>query len=76
MHLMKALSSLSFLVVDDNQELANLYKEFIIQIGYDAISFTNPIIALEHYRQCLDKYSFILTDLRMPTCLGRNLQIE
>lgn len=66
-------SSLCFLVVDDEQELANLYKEFIIGMGYDAISFTNPLFALEHYRQCLNKYSFILTDLRMPGMSGIEL---
>lgn len=67
---MQSLSSLSILVVDDEQELANLYKEFIKEIGYDAISFTNPIVALEHYKQCLDTYSLILTDLRMPGMSG------
>ena len=63
-------SSLSFLVVDDEQELAHLYKEFIQKIGYDVVSFTNPVLALEHYKQCIDKYSLILTDLRMPGMSG------
>ncbi len=63
-------SSLSFLVIDDEQELAHLYKEFIKEIGYDAVSFTNPILALEHYKRCFDKYSLILTDLRMPGMSG------
>lgn len=66
-------TSLSFLVVDDEQELANLYKEFIKGIGYEAVSFTNPILALEHYKQYLDKYSLILTDLRMPGMSGIEL---
>lgn len=66
-------TSLYFLVIDDEQELANLYKEFIKGIGYEAVSFTNPILALEHYKQYLDKYSLILTDLRMPGMSGIEL---
>jgi CheY-like chemotaxis protein len=71
--LMQSSPSLSFLVVDDEQELANLYKEFIQRCGHRAVSFTNPVIALEHYKQCLDKYSIILTDLRMPGMSGIEL---
>lgn len=59
--------------MDDEQELANLYKEFIKEIGYDAVSFTNPMLALEHYTQCFNKYSLILTDLRMPGMSGIEL---
>lgn len=70
---MQSSSSLTFLVVDDEQELANLYKEFIKEIGYDAVSFTNPMLALEHYTQCFNKYSLILTDLRMPGMSGIEL---
>lgn len=66
-------SSLSFLVVDDEQELASLYKEFFIEMGLDAVSFTSPSLALEHYEQCPDKYSMILTDLRMPGMSGLEL---
>ena len=68
--LMQSSSSLSFLVIDDEQELAHLYKEFIREIGYDVVSFTNPVLALEHYKQCFDKYSLIVTDLRMPGMSG------
>ena len=66
-------SSLSFLVVDDEQELASLYEEFIKEMDYNVTSFTNPLYALEHYKQCIDKYSLILTDLRMPGMSGIEL---
>lgn len=64
---------LSILIVDDEEELAALYKEFIIKMGYDAVSFTNPQLAFEHYKQCVDKYSLIITDLRMPGMCGLEL---
>ena len=64
---------LSILIVDDEEELAALYKEFIIKMGYNAVSFTNPQLAFEHYKQCVDKYSLIITDLRMPGMCGLEL---
>ena len=62
------------LIVDDEQELATLYREFLIGKGFDVVvSFTNPLMALEHYRQCTDKYSIVITDLRMPGMNGIEL---
>jgi CheY-like chemotaxis protein len=61
---------LTILIVDDEQELTALYKEFVRTMGYDAVSFTNPLLALEHYKQRVDKYSLIITDLRMPGMCG------
>ncbi len=66
-------SPLSVLIVDDEEELATLYKEFVRTMGYDAVSFTNPLLALEHYKQSIDKYSLIITDLRMPGMCGLEL---
>ena len=64
---------LSVLIIDDEEELATLYKEFVRRMGYDAVSFTNPLLALEHYKQRVDKYSLIITDLRMPGMGGLEL---
>ncbi len=62
------------LIVDDEQELATLYREFLIGMGFDVVvSFTNPLMAFEHYRQCTDKYSIVITDLRMPGMNGIEL---
>ena len=67
---MSTSSSFGFLVVDDEKELANLFEEYIRGIGCDVTSFTNPEYALGHYKQYSDKYSLILTDLRMPGMSG------
>ena len=68
------LKSMSARIVDDEQELATLYREFLIGMGFDVVvSFTNPLMALEHYRQCADKYSLVITDLRIPGMNGIEL---
>jgi response regulator RpfG family c-di-GMP phosphodiesterase len=61
---------LTILIVDDEEELTTLYKEFVRTMGYDAVSFTNPLLALEHFKQRVDKYSLVITDLRMPGMCG------
>lgn len=67
------LPSISILIVDDEKDIITLYKEFMIRVGYDAICFTNPVLAFEHYKQFPDKYSLIITDLRMPGMSGIEL---
>jgi DNA-binding NtrC family response regulator len=67
------LTSTSILIVDDEQELSTLYREYLLEMGFDAVSFTNPLMAFEHYRHCADKYSLIITDLRMPGMDGIEL---
>jgi CheY-like chemotaxis protein len=67
------LTSTSILIVDDEQELSTLYREYLLEMGFDAVSFTNPLMAFEHYRHYADKYSLIITDLRMPGMSGIEL---
>jgi CheY-like chemotaxis protein len=68
------LKSTSILIVDDEQELATLYRQYLTGMGFDAaVSFTDPLMAFEHYRQCADKYSIVITDLRMPGMNGIEL---
>src|SRR5215211_43589 len=65
--------SRSIIVVDDELELACLFKEFLNNEGYDVVSFTDPVLALEYYKETVDKHSLIITDLRMPGICGIDL---
>ena len=63
----------SIIVVDDEVELANLFKTFLENQGYNAFSFVDPVLALEYFKQTSDKHSLILTDFRMPGICGIDL---
>ena len=65
--------SCSIIVVDDELELASLFKEFLRNEGYDVVSFTDPVLALEYYKETAGKHSLIITDLRMPGICGIDL---
>jgi DNA-binding NtrC family response regulator len=65
--------SRSVIVVDDELELASLFKAFLKNEGYDVVSFTNPVLALEYYKETATKHSLIISDLRMPGICGIDL---
>jgi CheY-like chemotaxis protein len=65
--------SRSIIVVDDELELASLFKAFLTKEGYDVVSFTDPVLALEYYKETAAKHSLIITDLRMPGICGLDL---
>ena len=61
------------MVVDDELELATLFKAFLKSEGYDVVSFTEPVLALEYFKETAGKHSMIITDLRMPGICGIDL---
>ena len=67
------LSSRSIIVVDDELELASLFKAFLKNEGYNVVSFTDPLLAFEYFKETADKHSLIITDLRMPGICGIDL---
>ena len=70
---MSSLSAHSIIIVDDELELATLFQEFLRKEGYDVVSFTDPLLALEYFKETADKHSLIITDLRMPGISGIDL---
>ncbi len=63
----------SVMVVDDEEELAHLFKGLLKGSGFNSVSFTDPLLALEHFSQNPKKYSLVLMDLRMPGISGIDL---
>ena len=66
-------STCSIMIVDDESELATLFKTFLDNEGHTAFSFTDPTLALEYFKQTAQKHSLIITDLRMPGLSGLQL---
>ena len=70
------ISPHSILVVDDEVELATLFKTFLENQGYDVVSFTDPAVAFEYFKETAGLHSLIITDLRMPSICGIDLAKE
>jgi two-component system, cell cycle response regulator CpdR len=66
-------SPYSVMVVDDEPDIANLYRDFLQKSGFDSTSFIDPLLALEHYNQNPSRYSVVITDLCMPSLDGIRL---
>ena len=66
-------ASRSVMVVDDETELAILFKTFLEKEGYKTVSFSDPILALEYFKETSVNHSLIITDMRMPGMCGIEL---
>jgi DNA-binding NtrC family response regulator len=65
--------SRSILIVDDEQDLVNLFSEALEMQGYNVCSFTNPILVYDIIKQNPNKYSLLIADYRMPSMDGLSL---
>ena len=61
-------------VIDDEADLAYLFKEALSQIdGVKVFAFTDPSLALEHFKANHQNYRVVISDYRMPTMTGMEL---
>jgi CheY-like chemotaxis protein len=59
------------LVLDDDFDLATLVKQILQKdVFKNVFAFTDPLLALEHFRINHKDYSLIVSDIRMPTMKG------
>ena len=58
------------LVVDDDFDISTLIKMVLQKQGYDVSGFTDPLLALEHFRINYETCSLVISDLRMPYMNG------
>ena len=62
----------SVMVVDDEEELSNLFKELLKGSGFNSVSFTDPLQAIEQLNSP-EMYIIVITDLGMPEMEGLKL---
>jgi len=59
------------LVLDDDFDLATLVKQILQKdVFKNVFVFSDPLLALEHFRINHKDYSIIISDIRMPTMNG------
>ncbi len=66
-------SSIKILIIDDDEDISNLFSQFLKKEGFKVKSFIDPFKALEEIEQKPKSYSLIITDIRMPGMSGIEL---
>jgi DNA-binding NtrC family response regulator len=65
--------SQSILVVDDELDIVVIFKQALSRQGYTVFGFTDPLLALEHFKLNSEDYGLVITDVRMPRMSGIEL---
>jgi two-component SAPR family response regulator len=59
------------LVLDDDFDISQLIKQILQKDNFkNVFGFTDPLLALEHFRKNQKEYSLIISDIRMPAMNG------
>ncbi len=61
-------------IVDDEQDITTLFHDALKGInGITIFTFTDPILALEHFQKNKDDYVLVISDFKMPGLNGTEL---
>ena len=61
-------------IVDDEPDILKLFRDFLSKIKDISIfTFTDPLMALEHFRMNKNEYVLVISDLRMANLHGLEL---
>ena len=60
----------SVLLIDDDQDILTVLKRLLEIEGVNTYGFTDPILAVEHFRNNAANYDIVVTDIRMPHMNG------
>ena len=64
----------SILLVDDENDILNLFHDCLQKFGYETIPFNNPVDALNYINTSnISNCSLIITDYKMPQMSGIDL---
>ena len=58
------------LLVDDDPDVLNLFTDFLKREGFRTASYLDPLAALREIRGSPQRYSLVITDIRMPGISG------
>jgi DNA-binding NtrC family response regulator len=60
-------------LVDDDEDIVNLFTELLRKSGYHVYGFTNPLILLDYIHNHNNKFRLVLIDYKMPQLTGCEL---
>lgn len=66
-------ASKAIMVVDDESDIVFIFRRSLELTGYTVFAFTDPILALEHYKSNVGRYGLVISDVRMPNITGIEL---
>jgi DNA-binding NtrC family response regulator len=66
-------ASTEILIIDDDEDVLNLFSDFLKKQGYKVTPFIDPLSALKDIQERPQRYSVIITDIRMPGISGLEL---
>jgi len=64
------LNAVTVLLLDDEFDLVTILKQGLERRGFQVFSFTDPVLALEHFKINAVNYNLVISDLRMPGMNG------
>jgi CheY-like chemotaxis protein len=63
----------SIVLVDDEVELVSLFRSFLEKDQHNVVAFSEPLLALEYFKETSANHTLLITDLRMPGMNGIDL---
>lgn len=60
----------SVLLIDDEPDILTILKRSLELAGMNTYGFTNPVLAVEHFRNNANSYDIVVTDIRMTDMNG------
>ena len=63
-------ASSSVLLIDDDKDVLTVLKRSLELRGMNTYGFSNPILAVEDFRNNAANYDIVVTDIRMPDMNG------
>ena len=60
----------SVLLIDDDKDILTFLKHSLELKGMNTNGFTNPVLAVEHFRNNAANYDIVISDIRMPQMNG------
>jgi response regulator RpfG family c-di-GMP phosphodiesterase len=61
------------LVVDDEFDIVNTIRLWLDSHNFDVCGYTDPLLALEHFKDNYNEIDLVLSDIRMPQMNGYEL---